>query len=168
MQVKCIRWLFFGCLFSAIPYLLSLWFYNFVGYEMDSFDYVPDYLLIVFAIAGNAISNVTDRSKRIPITVRWILAIASTISAGFCLINYFALFNYDFISLLIVELLKNDPVKLKSIHVLARRILWGNVIIGLAAELIPEFQKRRKKKKAAVNEPPTTKTAENPNSYSQK
>ena len=65
MCIKILRWVFFGIVVSMFPFLFMLfrnWLSDLVAMELD---YLPDLLLIIFAISAGGINLLWDSEKKL-------------------------------------------------------------------------------------------------------
>lgn len=85
------RWIGFGVILSMLPFLLAIGFCRIVGLEVEQTEYIPDLLLVTFAIAVNALSSTTDGFKNKVLSA--IFSILSLISMIICSCGYFFLFG---------------------------------------------------------------------------
>lgn len=135
------RWMGFGVVLSALPFLLAIGFYKIVGLEVERTEYIPDLLLVTFAIAVNALSSATDGFKNKVLST--IFSILSLISMIICSCGYFFLFggilivnkiiiDFKYLEAIILPLL--DNFNWDWIIYAAIVLLLLNAIMGLISE----------------------------------
>lgn len=64
MRTRVAQWLCFGVFFSVVPLALIFPIYGALGYQLEARDYVPDLILVSFAIAVNALGNAYGRNTK--------------------------------------------------------------------------------------------------------
>lgn len=143
---KIVRWIGYGVILSWLPYGLMLTFNWIVGYEVEVLTKLPDYLLIAFAIAVNALHNETDQSKKLHKTIRDIFKVFSVCSLFACIILYVGLFNDGFISPLITTRLKENYDKVLWLHRGTTVVLITNIVFGIIIEISDAITKANTKK----------------------
>lgn len=143
---KIIRWLWYGVFLSLVPYLMVILFWLIAGYEISILETLPDYLLVTFAVAVNALSLETDSEKKISDDARSIFKTLSGITLFATAIFYFGMFNYDFSSAVIYALLKEN---IGNVSILKKGVtvaLGVNIFLGIVMEIC-DFAIKQKPKK---------------------
>ena len=153
---KIIRWLWYGVFLSFVPYLMVILFFLIVGYKIDILNTLPDYLLVTFAVAVNALSMETDDEKEINSDIRSVFKTLSVVTLFVTAIFYFGIFNYDFMSKVIFELLKKN---IENVSILEKGVtiaLVLNILFGILMEICDFAIKRKskiiKEEKTKLNE----------------
>lgn len=93
MKDRIGRWLCFGVFFSVFPWLLVMIGYHSLGRPLEGKDYIPDLLLVTFAVAVNALSSVCGRHTKNETIENFCLFI-SGVSMLVCCGFYFLLIGY--------------------------------------------------------------------------
>jgi len=92
MKLKIINsdWLWYGVILSVLPLVLVLGFYRLSGHKVGEIDYIPDLILVSFAVAVNLASSVNS-SKLKNENIGKTCARISTFSWIICLACYYFL-----------------------------------------------------------------------------
>lgn len=93
MRMKIFQWLCFGVICSAIPLVFALFFYHTMGSEVEELEYVPDLILVSFAVAVNAFGSIFGRNAKNEFTEGFCMFL-SVVSMLFCFAGYFILVGY--------------------------------------------------------------------------
>ena len=180
MILKSIRWIVFGVLSSAFPFIVVVACYWLMNDEMLELEYLLDLLLITFAVAANAINLMIDDEKQIRKEIRVFLGVLSGISMLFCLGTYLVFFQNCFLNAKLLEQFTSIEGSLEDISLnkeviqeleftkqmikelnpstdklsiyikISLWILSGNFLIGLIAEVVDSRCQNNRGKKMNV------------------
>lgn len=90
IRIKISQWLCFGVFFSAIPLIVVLFIYHTMGYKVEELEYIPDLILVSFAVAVNALGSAYSKGTKNEI-IEGIGMFLSLVSMLICFAGYFVL-----------------------------------------------------------------------------
>lgn len=171
MKSKIGQWLLFGVIFSAIPLIIVLIVQDSLNSPVEKRDYVPDLILVSFAIVVNALGNAYGRNTKNEKIEEACLAF-SLIAMSFCIGFYFSLIghaislNQELLKLEIIakenpELMWDIVSDIKSAFEESNNninwllyICWslGIAIISAVFGVVMEIKQYYKEKKERINE----------------
>lgn len=141
---KIERWLIYGVALSLAPYFVTLLLFKIIGYKVNILDMLPDYLLVTFAVAVNAHSYASDEKKCVGKRLRKFSSIFSAVTMSLTFVVYFGLFNDNFISSAIYDLMKKNTSNIADFNKYVRYALYVNIIIGVIVEISDFFGDKKK------------------------
>lgn len=133
---KVRQWLLYGVAFSFVPYGLVQLTNFLVGYPVSIIDTFPDYLLITFAVAGNALGVVEDTDKKIKDNTRIRFQHISWFTLIVTIALYFALFNDSFATSRVSALIEKYSIGLVTVKMGIDILLLINILGVIAFEVI--------------------------------
>lgn len=118
MFVKLLRWFWFGVLLSILPFILVLLFYMILDYDITAIEFVPDLILVSFAVAVNLGSlSQWDATKNKNLHAA--CSVFSYLSMLLCFAGYFILvgraleMNAEFLK--VEEMIKMNPDSVEEV-----------------------------------------------------
>lgn len=126
-SLKVKRWLFFGVVLSLLAIILSVIYDLILGYNLNQIkiDCAPDFLLVIFAVAANVMSLITDNEKQMSNEDRFSYGCIS----GITLLLYIAFYSFGF------KAIDNAaPVILNILFFISIPVLIINIYIGILIE----------------------------------
>lgn len=132
---KICRWLWYGVFLSLLPCLILYIFNRIVGYNMKVVETLPDYLLLTFAIAVNALANETDKEKCLNPKIRKVFKFFSRATLFSSIVFYIGLFNEGFIAPNITALLMKNESSVLILYKCVTVALIVNIILGILIEI---------------------------------
>lgn len=123
---KIFRWLLYGVFLCLIPLLLIAIFDWIAGYDFKllRLKYVPDFLLMTFAIASNALSYATDKEKKVSNIIKNFCKLFSILSMFYCVVIYAR----------IIDISKIKIDRQETLRTLAIILCVINIIEGIVLE----------------------------------
>lgn len=143
MAEKIIHWTFFGVVFSALPLVLVLGIYKIVGVTIEAIDYVPDLLLVAFAIIVNTLGNGICSDKNLPKALKLFNSVITICSGLLCFGAYFAIFGMS------INANNFQIENLSIVTKIAIAMSIGHFILGLAVEITSHICNQRNRPKGS-------------------
>lgn len=138
MFIKILRWIYYGVVLSIVPFTLVLVRNWVIGNKVPTIDYFLDLLLITFAIAVNALSLVTDKSKQIWEEMRSVCKILASLSVIVCIALYFSFFEYCFLNDKLLEQFMEIDFSVENISLNEDAFQEFEMLKQLVEELSPK------------------------------
>lgn len=142
------NWVLYGIFWACAPYWAMRVCQKIVGYKISLPDIASDYILLIFAVSVNLLSNKTDFSdvfsKSTNLGIRFIKAVASIFAIGgmiFFGTVYLSLYT-GFASAEILEMLASPDSGLRSVLYIATVCLVIDGLLGAILKMVEHYNNR--------------------------